>query len=102
MAWGLASFILQITYLTETIDIIRNMEEVEPADFLSLFCSNDLVAQAVEQVTLDLYKPEVGSLVISIIFCVVCILLWLLIWHANANLVLEQRDLIEEHFPPEG
>ena len=31
MAWVLASFILQITYLTEANDIIRSMEEVEQA-----------------------------------------------------------------------
>ena len=57
--------------------------------------------QAVKRVTLEIFKPKTGSLIVSIVFCSICLFLWVFIWHANANLVLEQRDLIEDNFPPE-
>ena len=101
MAWVIASFILQITYLATTNEIIGKMEEAEEISEFSS-CSNALAAQAFEIVTRDQNKPETVSLVISIVFGAVCILLWCLTCHADANLTLEQVDLIDEHFPPGG
>ena len=44
--------------------------------------------------------PTNDNLTIVIIIAPFCILLWGLLWHSNANFVLEQRDLVDQHFPP--
>ena len=44
--------------------------------------------------------PSNDNLLLVIIFAAICILLWGLLWHSNANFVLEQRDLVDQHFPP--
>ena len=48
---------------------------------------------------MNLEPPDTDFIVVSIALGAVCIPLWFLLWHSNANLVLEQRDLVDQHFP---
>ena len=51
---------------------------------------------------MDFREVDTSPLFVSIILHSCLLLLIPLLWHANANLVLEQRDLVDLHFPPGG
>ena len=99
MAWVIASFSVQLQYLVDTNDLMSQVEEAQKMQNLKT-CSSALVSLAIDKVSQDFYLVETENLKISIILCSVCLPLWFLLWHSNANFILEQVDLSEEHFPP--
>ena len=78
------------------------MSQVEEAQKLQDLktCSSALVSLALDKVSQDFYIVDTNDLKISIILCSVCMPLWFLLWHSNANFVIEQLDLAEFRFPP--
>ena len=101
MGWVLSSFIYQVKFWYFVDDLNEQLIEAEQISALDS-CSDPLVSSALSIVSRDFVHPSNDNLTIVIIIAPICILLWVLLWHSNANFVLEQRDLVDQHFPPGG